>query len=176
MANPIMIRFATAEQNSSSVGVSKVRSFLKHWLPAWVWMAVVFSASADTASMRHSSRILEPILRWLFPHLSEERKNFIIFLARKGAHLTEYAVLSLLFWRGIRKSSTHDSPPWSWGQSGQAVLYVAVFAATDEFHQLFVPGREASVHDVIIDTTGGILGILVFQAILAGWARFKKNR
>lgn len=98
----------------------------------------------------------------------------MIFLARKGAHLTEYAVLSLLFWRGIRKSSNHDTPHWSWEQSGRAVLYVALFAATDELHQLFVPGRDASVRDVIIDTIGGILGILVLKAILAGWTRFKK--
>jgi len=36
-----------------------------------IWMALIFSASSDSHSYEHSSRFVEPFLRWLFPHLSE---------------------------------------------------------------------------------------------------------
>ena len=43
-----------------------------------------------------------------------------------------------------------------------ALVICVLFAMLDEFHQLFVPGRGAQVKDVIIDTTGAIVGIGVY--------------
>jgi VanZ family protein len=144
--------------------VSKARSFLKYWLPVLVWMAVVYSASADTKSVQHS-RIIAPILRWLFPHISEDTVNFIVLVVRKGAHLTEYAILGLLLWRALRKPIRDDARSWSWRTAGWAVLVAALYASSDELHQLFVPTREASVRDVLIDTTGAALGLLLLWGI-----------
>ena len=151
--------------------MSKARSFITYWLPVVIWMAVIFSASADSGSVRHSSRILVPLLHWLFPHMAESTVRLIVLIARKGAHLTEFAILGLLFWRALRKPARRAPQPWSWQTAGWAVLLVAVYAASDEFHQRFVPGREASVHDVMIDTTGAVLGLLLLWA--AGrWCRW----
>ena len=66
-------------------------------------MALIFSASGDRASFSHSSRIIGPIVRWLFPQLSDEAVHAIVVLVRKCAHLAEYAVLALLLWRALRK-------------------------------------------------------------------------
>jgi VanZ family protein len=127
-------------------------------------MCVVFAASADNHSYQHSSRILAPLLHWLFPHASKDTVDFIVLIARKCAHLTEYAILALLFWRAWRKPVKNDLRPWSWRQAGLAVLFVALYASTDEFHQRFVATREPSVHDVVIDTTGAALGMLCLWA------------
>ena len=146
-------------------GVSKARSFIKYWLLPVLWMALIFSASGDNKSFEHSSRILAPILRWLFPHISHDALNSVVTIIRKCAHLTEYAILAILFWRALRKPVKKDLRPWSWKEAKMAVLFVALYAASDEFHQRFVPSRQASVIDVLIDTIGGSLGLLLIWMI-----------
>jgi VanZ family protein len=140
--------------------VSKFRSLLKYWLPTILWMWVIFSASGDMNSVHHSSRIIRPILLWLFPHMSEEAISAIVFTARKCAHLTEYAILGWLYWRILRRPVKADARPWSWRHAGLAILLVAIYAITDEIHQHFVPGREGCLRDVLIDTSGATLGML----------------
>jgi VanZ family protein len=151
--------------------VRKLRAFLKYWLPVLVWMALIFSASGDTRSVAHSSRILGPLLRWLFPQLPEDTVNLIVLILRKGAHVTEYAVLALLLWRARRKPVKNDLRPWSRPEARLVLLLVALYAAGDEFHQLFVANREAAVHDVLIDTAGGAAGLFA----LWRFGRWRKN-
>lgn len=124
------------------------------WLPPLLWMALIFEGSSDLLSAQHTSRFIEPFLRWLFHgSLSMETIDKIHFLIRKAGHLSEYAILGVLFWWTLR------SPGWR--RAAYALLLAATFAASDEFHQSFVPTREASVRDVLIDTTGATLGLAV---------------
>lgn len=142
------------------VRVSRGKNFLKYWLPVILWMSLIFSASADTRSAHHSSRIIEPVLRWLFPQLDPETINLIVFLVRKCAHVAEYAALALLVWRALRKPRRGDDRPWSWRQAGLALLIAALYAASDEIHQMFVPKREGHFHDVVIDSCGAALALV----------------
>jgi len=123
-------------------------------------MCVIYSASSDGMSFQHSSRILGPLVRWLLPHLSDEAVHALVVGVRKCAHLAEYAVLALLLWRALRKPPTPEAQPWQWSQAALALALVALYAVTDELHQAFVPSREASVRDVLLDTLGGALGLL----------------
>ncbi len=130
-------------------------SYLR-WLPALGWMALIFVGSTDVLSHAHTSRFIEPFLRWLFHgSLSAAAIEQIHFLIRKTGHLCEYAVLGVLYW-------------WALGPSAEirraalAILLAACFASSDEFHQSFVPSRGASVSDVMIDTAGATAGLLVF--------------
>jgi len=151
--------------------VLKLRLFIDRWMPVinWllviIWMVLIFSASGDSHSYQHSSRLIAPLLNFFFPNLAPESRDFVVLCVRKCAHLTEYAILALLVWRALRKPVRQDRRPWSWPLAKICILTVAVYAATDEFHQLFVPTREASVRDVAIDTTGAALGILIFWGI-----------
>ncbi len=70
------------------------------------------------------------------------------YVLRKGAHMTEYAILVALLWRATRS--------YTWAL-GLAVAY----AASDEFHQTFVRGRHGSPVDVGIDTVGMLIGLAV---------------
>lgn len=141
--------------------------FLKFWLPVLVWMSVIFTASSDSKSFEHSSRIIAPILHWLFPQMPEKTVDLIVFLARKCCHLAEYAVLALLVWRALH-SSKNNPPEWSWPKVGVTLLIVFLYAASDEFHQIFVPTRTPRIHDVVIDTVGGALGLLALWLIRSG--------
>ena len=143
-----------------------------YWLPVAAWMALIFSASSDSRSYEHSSSLVEPILRWLFPHLSEAWIHNLHELLRKGAHLTEYAVLALLLWRAIRQPVKNDPRPWSWRLARLVLLLVMLYAATDEFHQQFVPTRTSLVSDVFIDTGGAAAGLLLLR-MLGRWRKFQ---
>jgi VanZ family protein len=77
---------------------------------------------------------------------------------RKLAHLAEYAVLGALLARATRRAGT-------------AVALAALYAVTDEVHQLFVEGRHGSPLDVGIDTLGAIAGILAWQRLTRERAR-----
>ena len=143
----------------------KLRPFFKYWLPVLMWMALIFSASSDSHSYEHSSRLVEPLLRWLVPHLSEAQIQDIHELLRKCAHLTEYAVLALLLWHAVRRPGKNDPRPWVWPEAGLALAITFLYAASDEFHQIFVPTRTALVSDVFIDTAGGAASLLALWLI-----------
>ena len=123
-------------------------------------MAIIFSASADAQSYRHSSTLFEPLLRWLFPQMSPAHVEAIHHVFRKCGHLTEYAILTLLLWRGIHRPIQNNPHAWSWPEAGLALALAFLYAASDEIHQIFVPNRTALTSDVFIDTTGGALALL----------------
>lgn len=136
-------------------------ALVKTWGPAVFWMCLIFSASADSQSVKHSSRIVEPFCRWIYPNVTAAQVETVQIIVRKGAHMTEYALLALLLLYAL---STRRGDPRRW-MSSAWVLSVA-YAAADEFHQLFVPGRSGLVTDVLIDATGAALGLLAFYGFL----------
>ena len=148
----------------------KLRPFFKYWLPVLLWMALIFSASSDTNSFAHSSRIIAPLLHWLFPRMPDDTIHFIVLVVRKCAHLTEYAMFALLLWRALRKPVKNDPRPWLWRETRLVLLMVALYAASDEFHQCFVPTRTAQVSDVFIDAAGGAAGLLALW-IIGRWQK-----
>jgi VanZ family protein len=151
--------------------VSKARSLARYWLPVVIWMAVIFSASGDNHSFQRSSRIIGPVVRWLFPRISEATLNVVVTAVRKGAHVAEYAILGLLLLRAWRKPIKADPRPWSWREAGGIIVVVALYAASDEIHQTFIPARQGSAGDVMIDTAGASLGMLLLWA----WGRWRQG-
>lgn len=78
------------------------------------------------------------------------RHNAIFFV--KGWHATEYAILLRLIAAGLgRRKPGKDSANWK-----AAFVLTALFAASDEWHQTFVPGRDGNVRDVLIDCAGAL--------------------
>lgn len=142
----------------------RVRSFLRFWLPALIWMAVIFSGSTNAGSTHHTSRIIGPILRWINPNVSDQTIENTQFVIRKIGHLTEYAILALLFWYALYKPRQQDVRPWSRRIAGKALMLAAIYSGSDEIHQAFVPTRQAQFSDVLIDLCGASLGILALWA------------
>ena len=124
------------------------------WVPALAWMSLIFMGSSDTLSANHTSRFVEPLLRWIFTGISQERVDDLHVLIRKGGHLTEYAILALLLWWALRPLAAKGRQVLLW-----AFSLATLYAASDEFHQSFVPSRGASVHDVAIDGCGAALAM-----------------
>lgn len=149
--------------------MAKLRCFLQYWLPVVLWCALIVAASGDTKSVHRSSRIIEPLLRWLFPDLSEEVLWHVVFLARKWAHLFTYGVLALLLWRGLRATFWTQMTVWSRRCAHTAWALATAYAVTDEIHQTFVPGRQGAVLDVIIDSAGAALALFFLWLIRWKW-------
>ena len=146
----------------------RMKSFLRYWLPLLVWLGVIFLGSTDLMSAEHTSRFIVPFLRWLKPDISLETLGSIHFIVRKCAHLSEYAILALLLVRASITKTNLKRSAWML----YASVWVACFlvAATDEFHQTFVASRGASIRDVMIDSAGAIVGLLI------GFARDRSRR
>jgi len=135
------------------------KRLLKNWLPVMVWIGVIFLGSTDLMSAEHTSRFIVPFLRWLKPDISAETLASIHFIVRKCTHVGEYAILALLLLRAatLMPNSKRSIP----------ILYVSIWgvclfvAVTDEFHQTFVASRDAAATDVMIDSAGAIVGLLI---------------
>jgi VanZ family protein len=144
----------------------KVGRFVSNWVPGLVWMLFMFIGSTDVFSAEHTSRFLVPFLLWLEPQISAATIVSIHFALRKIGHLTEYAILAALLWRGLRGTFNTAS---KMVLALSTFLAAAAFAASDEYHQSFVPSRTASAHDVMIDCVGA------FVTVLLCWILARRN-
>ena len=146
--------------------------WLKAYLPVILWMSIIFIGSTDLGSSRRTSRIIGPILRWIYPEVSDDTIYAVQAFVRKGGHVTVYAVLAALTWRGRRvaRGVKLAEGGWSWPEMWGIVAFCCAYAITDELHQKFVSSRQASPFDVGFDTAGAILALLVIRAI----GRWKK--
>ena len=140
--------------------------WLKIWWPAIAWAIVISSFSTGAFTSEHTSRFIIPVLHWLLPHASPETLSTVHHVIRKCGHFTEYFILSLLILRGFQAGNRE----FGLRLALLSILMVAGYAALDEFHQSFVPGRGAAVSDVLLDTSGGAAGILIV-ALLILWGR-----
>jgi VanZ family protein len=146
--------------------------WLRRWWPATLWAVVISAFSTGVFTSDNTSRFIIPILRWFFPHASQQTLFFLHYFIRKTGHVTEYFILSLLVLRGIRAGRRGVRLGWALA----AVAVVGCYAALDELHQAFVPGRTAAVADVLLDTAGGIAAqVVVGLVILFGDIRKKRT-
>ena len=109
--------------------------------------------------MHHSSRIIEPFVRWLIPDISDEAVRTTVLVVRKCAHVTEFAIFALLLWHAARATIYKQSAGWSRNATVFATIGAVLFAISDEFHQSFVPGRQGTAMDVLIDSVGVASGL-----------------
>lgn len=138
---------------------------------AIMWMCIIFAFSAQTkeesgaVSQSFTYQLVSNTRTFFNLDLSDARvkeiADAIEGFVRKAAHMTEFGILSVLIfiWIGQWEMSLLRHGLTA---SGAA----AVYAASDEIHQLFVPGRAGRFSDVCIDSAGAVLGVVVFVVIV----------
>jgi VanZ family protein len=127
---------------------------LGEWIPVVVWGALIFALSTSAFSAINTARIIDPMLRWLIPGITAASVDVCHTLIRKAAHFTEYGVLFWLLVRGPMARRPY-----------LALMLCVVYALTDEGHQVFVPGRTASLYDVALDSSGALFSHFLTTAI-----------
>lgn len=129
---------------------------------AIIWMLVIFVFSAQKSE--ESTKLSNGAGRYVVTAVNEvmdkgwnedtveEYALAIDHPVRKLAHATEYAILALLWFGAL-------------GSQVKSVGIAFLYACTDEFHQLFVPGRAGLFTDVLIDTSGATVAMLIVWLI-----------
>lgn len=142
------------------------------WLPVILMYIVIFSFSGQNGeqsgglSRKVAGVLVDTADKLNIIEVNDDNREIYIencqFPIRKTAHMTEYAILGML----VLTALIID------GVILKAAVYISVFitflcACTDEFHQLFVPGRSGQFTDVLIDTTGCIIGVVIYYFIFS---------
>ncbi len=148
--------------------MKKLCKLIVPFIPPLVWMLVIFLFSATPAvqSTQESTGLAGMIVDmagWFVPIDPARKLYWIAFLEphlRKAAHMTEFAVLFLLWMRALNKASA-DQIRSVFIAAGVCILY----AASDEFHQLFVPGRSGMLTDVCIDAFGVLIAAFFYLLV-----------
>lgn len=128
-----------------------------------IWAGVIFAFSTDTFSGEHTQTVVINILQALLPHAPEHTLLTLHDFIRKCAHFGNYFVFGLLLFRAIRVPEKGWALRWAF----LAVLIAALYASSDEIHQIFVPSRGASIWDALLDTSA---------ATVAQWAAWMATR
>ncbi len=150
---------ADSERSELEGRRTRAWSRLRRYGPLVAWMAFIFFASTGAFAGENTSRIIRPLLLWLFPEISEEKIALVHFITRKVAHFLEYALLGLLAARAF-SSSRQQFLQRRWFLI--SLLLVVLYALSDEYHQSFVQGRGASIYDSFIDMSGGLTALLLY--------------
>jgi VanZ family protein len=156
--------------HGTNLRANRFITWLGRWWPTLLWAAIIWALSTGGFGEAHTSRVILPLLHWLFPAWPQDKLLLWHHLVRKSAHLTEYFVFSLLITRGIRLG--HPDRRWRWTLVAIAVL--AAYATLDEYHQSFVPGRTPAVADVLLDVVGGAAA-QVLAGLLAFWREERRR-
>lgn len=143
------------------------------WTAVVIWMAVIFCLSGQAASQ--SSSLSGSAVRIVIEHtqpgfreLPADQQRIVVtnyqHLARKTAHMLAYTLLGILTMAALFQHSITKERRFA-----IAFAICALYACTDEIHQLFITGRSGQVSDVCIDACGALLGIctaVIFRCLL----------
>lgn len=159
------------ENQTKNVSVHSSKKIIL-WILIILWMIIIFlfSSQNNEDSSKLSRGFLRNFILWFLPeNINEHTVDFLEHMLRKCAHMTEYAILGILISIQLRLYYVFDA---EWKKIWSAICLVMLYAATDEFHQLFVEGRSGQISDVFIDTCGGMAGAFIIYLIY----RFKDFR
>ena len=120
-----------------------------------LWMVLIFilSSASSSESNEHSGWIVNFIAQ-IFNINNLDMLSYII---RKIAHVLEFAMLGILVMNLI---SCYNKKMYL------ALIICVLYAVSDEIHQIFVPGRNSSIIDVLIDSVGSFIGIYIYKVII----------
>lgn len=155
--------------------MQKLKSILV-WLPAVLWYSLIWLLSAQTAEQSTvvSDTVTENVLvaggsgyNSVETAVQESIGVLLSFFIRKGAHIFLFFVLALLVWFALVQLIRHRPR-----RAAAVAVLCILLAASDELHQKMVPGRSGELRDVLVDTAGILIALLLFaMPALEDWIR-----
>ena len=140
---------------------------------AWVllisWMIIIFLMSHQPGDISsNQSELVLKIFSFIGIQLNDYFGELATFIVRKAAHFSEYMILFLLAYNVTRYYINTRKVRLF------LIIFVFIYACTDEIHQYFIPGRNMAFKDVLIDTSGGAFGYIIVD--IFSRFKFRKNR
>jgi len=139
------------------------------WASVFIWMFLIFRLSSQGAS--ESNGLSLGITDWIYSFFAGSASfdmEAVNHFVRKGAHFSAYLILALLTSNALRKTGFPG-----WRNFVMAFAICAMYAVSDEIHQLFIPGRSGQPLDVLIDSSGAAAGLGIHAA--SRWLAGKKH-
>lgn len=137
--------------------MTRSQAFLRYYLPALLWAAVVSLFSTGTFHSGTTLRLIRRVLQFFWTEVSPATLLAINTLLRKASHSAEYCVFAFLVWRALRRGSRL---PWRPLWAAVTLALAALLAVADELHQGTVAVRTGSWIDVGFDLLGACLFVL----------------
>ena len=125
----------------------RLKKVMKWWLPVILWMGVIFIGSSIGSIPRAGGPALDG-------------------LVHRVGHLLEFAILGMLVTRALSQER-----PITRRNVIVTLIVIALYGASDEFHQRFTPGRSSEGLAVLFDAVCGALGIWIYRR----WLRRKRT-
>lgn len=127
-----------------------------NWAILIGWMGIIFYMSHQPADISSSqSDAVLKIFAFLGLDLNSYFGELATLIIRKSAHFIEYFILFIFSYRVIKFYVKKEQVKW------YAISIVFLYACSDEIHQYFIPRRGPAFKDVLVDTLGGALGVLL---------------
>ena len=135
------------------------------WILLIIWAVVIFDFSSQNgvASSNLSDSLVYRVVDLFVTDMnsiSELTFHYLIFFVRKATHMAEYGILGLLIYNVLNNYRFFKTQLNLW-----VLGFSAIYALSDELHQTFVAGRSGSIVDVLIDTVGVIIMLLIIRFI-----------
>jgi VanZ family protein len=122
-----------------------IRYLLWYWLPPLIWMGCIFFFSAQ-------------------PDLPGPPQPWLNTLFTNLGHFIAYGFLALWWYRALSSvPSLSEAGELRTRVARMTFLIALLYAASDEFHQSFVPGRDASLLDLMVDSGGAAVALLLIS-------------
>ena len=136
--------------------MAKKKEIIISWMLLVIWMIFIFIMSSFNGNISsNQSGSIADLIYNLFNISDTEKVSLIV---RKCAHVSEFFILGILVINLISKYNVKYSYLISF-------IVCVLYASSDEFHQLFVPGRSGQVTDIFIDMIGVVLGLSIYCLI-----------
>ena len=141
---------------------------IRHWIPAALAVLIIGLESTVFMSANNTSRWLLPIWEHLFGPITPKHWSVVHHYIRKTGHFTGYGLVSLCFFHGFRTTlSAARGLRALWHRSAAFALGCTfLVASADEIHQAFLPGRGSSPLDVLLDTCGATVALLLVLVLI----------
>ena len=141
-----------------------------HLLLPLLWMVVIFMLSHQPASVSSGqSGVFVEQLHYIAPSIDQQ---LLTFLVRKGAHIFAYFVLGILMFNALWRV---DLSKFRFNRPAMlSIIICALYAASDEFHQLFIIGRSGELRDIMIDSCAAMVGVFIISIFVRILQKSKK--
>ena len=141
------------------------------WLAVILWMAFIFYLSAQPATQSSElslgiTEFIADIIEVITPFVEIDNSTLHLYI-RKLAHFFAYFTLTILLLNALKISGATFYSCIVW-----ALSISVIYAILDEVHQLYVPGRVGNVRDVVIDSAGAVVVIVVYLLL----SSFRKRK
>lgn len=127
------------------------------------WMLLIFYLSHQPASESSelSGSFVEVFMKIISVFPIAIDGEIVHFIIRKSAHFIAYFILGLLIFHTVRLYIARHI------RAFVCALFISfIYAASDEFHQTFIPGRSGELRDVFIDSAGALTGICAYVLVI----------